>query len=238
MKLAVVIPTYNEKSNITTLFPKIFDVCNKNGINICLIVVDDNSPDGTAKAVKKLGNYDIELIERKGKLGIGTAYIAGFRRALELNADLIMSMDADWTHQPESIKILVGASDKFDVVIGSRYIPGGKSNITGYRLVMSKGANWFAGKLFGINAKDLTSGMRCYKAKVLRDCNFESIKTSGYSFLEEILFLCKRKGFSIGEVPIFADLRRGGESKLAKKEIFYFFINMLRLKMLSIIGKI
>ena len=125
MKLAVVIPTYNEKSNITTLFPKIFDVCNKNGINICLIVVDDNSPDGTAKAVKKLGNYDIELIERKGKLGIGTAYIAGFRKALELNADLIMSMDADWTHQPESIKILVGASDKFDVVIGSRYIPGG-----------------------------------------------------------------------------------------------------------------
>lgn len=232
-------PSYNEKSNILTLSPKIFSVCKDKGLDISLIVVDDNSPDGTAKIVKDLAKkYKIILIERKGKLGIGTAYIAGFKKALEMNFDLILTMDADWTHQPESIKVLVEASKKFDVVIGSRYIPGGKSNITGYRLIMSKGANWFAGKLFGINAKDLTSGMRCYKANVLRKCGFESIKTSGYSFLEEVLFLCKRKGFSIGEVPIFADLRRGGESKLAKKEIINFFINMLRLKILSVLGRI
>ncbi len=167
--------------------------------------------------------FSIVLIKRKGKFGLGTAYIAGFRRALELNFDLVLTMDSDFTHQPKSIPVLVKASEKFDVILGSRYIKGGGTNIIGYRLVMSRGANFIAGKLLGIKAKDLTTGL------VLRGVGFESIRTSGYSFLEEILFLCKRKGFSIGEVPIFADLRRGGESKLAKKEIFNFFINMIRL---------
>ena len=167
-------------------------------------------------------------------MGLVLLILLVLKGALEMNFDLIFSMDSDFSHQPRSIPVLVEASKRFDVVLGSRYISGGGSNITGYRLVLSRGANFIAGKLFGINARDLTTGFRCYRAGVLRGCGFESIKTSGYSFLEEILFLCNRKGFSIGEVPIFADLRRGGESKLAKKEIFNFFINMARLKLLSV----
>jgi len=237
MKIAIILPTYNEQMNIIQLIPEIFYVCKKSKLDLTVIVVDDNSPDGTAETVEEFKkNYSIVLIKRKAKLGLGTAYIAGFKKALEMNFDLIFSMDSDFSHQPRSIPVLVEASKRFDVVLGSRYISGGGSNITGYRLVLSRGANFIAGKLFGINARDLTTGFRCYRAGVLRGCGFESIKTSGYSFLEEILFLCNRKGFSIGEVPIFFDVRKSGQSKLGKKEIFNFFINMLRLTFISIVA--
>ena len=235
MNIALVIPTYNEQANISQFISEVFAVSKKAKLNTTIIVVDDNSPDGTAKSVGELKEkYSIVLIKREKKLGIGTAYIAGFKKALEMDFDLVFSMDADFSHQPRSIPVLVEASKRFDVVLGSRYVSGGGSNIAGYRLILSRGANFIAGKLFGINARDLTTGFRCYRAVVLRGCGFELIRTSGYSFLEEILFLCKRKGFSIGEVPIFFDIRKSGQSKLGKKEIFNFFVNLIKLKLNSI----
>jgi dolichol-phosphate mannosyltransferase len=144
-------------------------------------------------------------------------------------------MDADFSHQPRSIPDFVKAAKGFDVVLGSRYIPGGGTSLAGYRLTLSRGANLLAGELLGLKARDLTTGYRCSHARVLKALPLDSIKTSGYSFLEEILFQCKQKGFSIGETPIFFDFRRGGESKLAKKEILNFFANMLWLKLSALL---
>lgn len=237
MRIAIVLPTFNEQANVSKLIPEIFDVCKKNTIDCTVIVVDDNSPDGTAETVAELQKkYSIVLIKRKGKLGLGTAYITGFKKASDSDFDLVFSMDADFSHQPRSIPAFVRASKKFDVVLGSRYTAGGGTSLTGYRFALSKGANLIASVLLGLKARDVTTGYRCYKARVLKGIDLDSIKTSGYSFLEEILFLCQHKGFSIGETPIFFDFRRGGESKLAKKEIVKFFFNMLRLKLLSILG--
>jgi dolichol-phosphate mannosyltransferase len=239
MKIAIVLPTYNEQAVISPLINEIFSVCKKSGIDCTVIVVDDNSPDGTAQSVKELQKkFNICLIERPRKMGLGTAYITGFKKAIQLGADLIFSMDADFSHQPRSIPHFVELSKKFDVVLGSRYIEGGGTSLTGYRFILSKGANFIAATLFNLKAKDVTSGYRCYKAKVLKTIGLDSIKTSGYSFLEEILFLCKKKGFSIGETPIFFDYRRSGESKLGQKEIPKFFFNMLRLKLRAMMGKI
>lgn len=239
MKIAIVLPTYNEQANIVRLIPELFEVCKKNSINLTVIVVDDNSPDGTAQSVEELKKkYCIVLIRRAGKLGLGTAYIAGFKKALEMGFGLIFSMDADFSHQPRSIPDFVNVTKKFDVVLGSRYTEGGGTSLTGYRFALSKGANFIAATLFGLKARDVTSGYRCYKAKVLKTICLDSIKTSGYSFLEEILFLCKKKGFSIGETPIFFDYRRGGESKLGQKEIPKFFFNMMRLKLGAMLEKI
>lgn len=235
MKIAIVLPTYNEQSNVSRLIPELFDVCKKHGINCTVIVVDDNSPDGTAETVEAMKKkYNIILVKRTGKMGLGTAYITGFKKALSMGFDLVFSMDADFSHQPRSIPAFVEASKKFDVVLGSRYIEGGGTSLTGYRLALSKGASAIAASLLGLKAKDLTTGYRCYNARVLRGIDLDSIKTSGYSFLEEILFLCKKNGFSIGETPIFFDFRRGGESKLDKKEIINFFLSMVRLKIGSV----
>ncbi len=239
MKIAIVLPTYNEQEHISGIITELFEVCGKHKISLTIIVVDDNSPDGTADAVQELKKkYSIVLIKRPGKMGLGTAYITGFKKALEMGFDLVFSMDADFSHQPRSIPAFVEESKKFDVVLGSRYIEGGGTSLTGYRFVLSKGANFIAATLFGLEARDLTTGYRCYKAKVLKNIGLDSIKTSGYSFLEEILVRCNRKGYSIGETPIFFDFRRSGESKLGKKEIIKFFLNMLRLKLFSVFGKI
>jgi len=239
MKIAIVLPTYNEQAAVSSLIPEIFGVCGKNRIDCTVIVVDDNSPDGTAETVKELqGKYKIVLISRPKKMGLGTAYIAGFKKALEIGTDLVFSMDADFSHQPRSIPDFVEASRDFDVVLGSRYVSGGGTSMCGYRLVLSRGANFIASTLLGFKAKDITTGYRCYNAKVLKTIDLDSIKTSGYSFLEEILFVCnKQKGFSIGETPIFFDTRRSGESKLGRKEIIKFFLNMLRLKINSLFQK-
>ncbi len=239
MKIAIVLPTYNEQANIVRLIPELFEVCKKNSIKLTVIVVDDNSPDGTAQTVLELKKkYSVLLIKRPCKMGLGTAYIAGFKKALEMGFELVFSMDADFSHQPRSIPNFVKASRNFDVVLGSRYVKGGGTSLNGYRLALSRGANFIAATLFGLKARDVTSGYRCYHSKALKGIGLDSIKTSGYSFLEEILFLCKQKGFLIGETPIFFDFRGGGESKLGQKEIINFFLNMLRLKILSMAGKI
>jgi len=229
-RISIVIPTYNERKNIPILIKKILNL----GLNTKIIVVDDNSPDGTGEIADRLAKKyknKIFVIHRKGKLGLGTAYIAGFKYAIKQGSDLIFSMDGDLSHNPKYIPdFLKKINQSYDIVLGSRYIKGGDFSLNIKRKIISKSANLFAKWMLGMDVNDLTTGYRCYKRKVLESINLDSIKSGGYSFLEEILFFCKKKGFKMAETPIIFTLRKGGKSKLARKEIIKFFFTIFRLK--------
>lgn len=229
--ISIVIPTYNEAENIAPLINQILKLDKR----FSIIIVDDNSPDSTGKIAERLRkNFPkrVFVIHHSGKAGLGTAYVAGFKKALDLGSDLIFSMDADFSHNPKALPFFVKKINSgFDLVLGSRYVKGGGVSWTGFRLFLSKGANAFARFMLGIPIHDFTTGFRCYRRKVLESLNLTSIKSSGYSFLEEVLFLCYKKGFRIGEVPIFFKDRIEGNSKLGKKEILNFFLTVVRLKL-------
>lgn len=227
-KLLVVIPTYNEKENIAALLHKLFSL--KTDMNV--IVIDDNSPDETWKIVEELmPEYKNLYIERRsGKLGLGTAYKAGFAFGLQNNFDCIVTMDADSSHNPEAILLFLKEIHKADVVIGSRYTSGGGiRNWSLFRHILSKGANLFARITLGFTIKDCTSGYRCYKTKVLETIDLKNIRTSGYSFLVEILFAIKNAGFEIKETPIVFEDRQLGKSKISKSEVIKGACNVFRL---------
>ena len=234
MQISIVIPTYNEKENLPELIEKISNVFKNNQLNGNIIVVDDNSPDGTGHIADRLAEKDnkIQVIHRKGKLGIGTAHIAGFKHAIEVNhSDLIFSMDSDLSHDPKYLPNFIEMHENgCDVVVGSRYVErGGVVNWGLYRKAVSKGANLLASSLLGVKVHDMTTGYRCYDKKVLEKLDLDSIRSNGYSFLEEILFYCKKENFSIGETPIIFVDRAHGKSKLSKKEMVKFFLTILRL---------
>ena len=179
-------------------------------------------------------DHRVQVIHRKGKMGLGTAYIAGFKHALENDrADLVFSMDCDLSHDPTYIPDFIDMHLKgYDVIVGSRYIEGGGvENWDLYRRVMSKGANLLASTILGMQIKDMTTGYRCYASKVLKQLELDDIRSNGYSFLEEVLFLCKKKGFTIGEIPIVFVDRTLGSSKLSKNEMWKFFFTLIRLKL-------
>jgi len=229
-KISIVIPTYNERKNIPILIKKILAL----GLNTKIIIVDDSSPDGTGEIADKLAKKyknKIFVIHRKGKLGLGTAYTTGFKRAIKQGSDLIFSMDGDLSHNPKYIPdFLKKVNQGYDIVLGSRYIKGGDFSLNIKRKIISRGANLLAKWVLGMNVNDLTTGYRCYKRNVLESINLDAIKSDGYSFLEEILFFCKKKGFKMTETPIIFTLRKEGKSKLARKEIIKFFFTIFRLK--------
>lgn len=239
MKPIIVIPTYNESENIEKLIKKIFEQ-KIEGLEI--LVVDDNSPDGTAQIVKNLqsrqfggqaiiNNQQIHLLERQGKLGLGSAYIAGFKKALELGADYIFEMDADFSHDPEDVPRLLEACQSADLAIGSRKIKGGKVIGWGWtRKFMSNGAMWFSRLVLQLKPRDVTAGFRCFRRRVLESINIDTIKSNGYAFQEELLYRTQKAGFTITEVPVIFIDRQEGKSKLSKKDIIEFFIIILKLK--------
>ena len=216
MKTLVISPTYNEKKNIEEL---IFRIVQFN-IGIDILIIDDNSPDGTSDIVKILmrKNDNVYLIERENKMGLGTAYCTGFIWAIENNYDLIIQMDADLSHDPKDIAYLIKESNNVDLVIGSRYIDG--VNVINWpmqRLILSYFANLYARKLIGLNVKDLTGGFKCFKANVLKSIDLKNIKSEGYSFQIEMNFLVWMKGFKIKEIPIVFTDRTVGESKMSRE---------------------
>ena len=230
MKIFIIIPTYNEKENIERLSKEIFSL-HINDLKI--VIVDDNSPDGTGKKMKELENlYPIAVIQRPKKMGLGSAYIKGFKYALENGADLIMEMDADFSHSPDEIFNFIKAIEEgYDVVVGSRRIKGGKIigwNI--FRKFSSWGAMTASRLILNLKTYDVTSGFRCYRRKVLENINLDDIKSNGYAFQEEMFFLCEKKGFKIKEIPIIFLDRQRGKSKLSGKEIIEFFITIFRLR--------
>ncbi len=237
MKTSIIIPTYNEAENIKELINKLTDVFNKNNIPANIVVVDDNSPDGTSEIVKEImkSNDIVRLIQREGKLGLGTAHIKGMKYVLEnLNPDLIMTMDADFSHNPDYIPdFLEKIKDGYDVIVGSRYVfGGGTKNWEIYRKVISRGANTLAKLILRLKTKENTSGYRCYTKKVLQTIDLDAIKSDGYSFLMEMAYLCK--DFKVGEVPIIFIDREYGTSKISKKEIFKALKTLIRLRLKSV----
>lgn len=232
MKTIVIIPTYNEKDNITMLLDRIFALQIQ---NLQVLVVDDNSPDGTGTLVQeKINTYPdkLFLLNRQGKLGLGSAYIAGFKWALDKGADLICEMDADGSHDPADLPRLIEAVTRgADVVIGSRKIKGGQTIGWGlHRHVASWGAMTVSRIILGIKTKDLTAGFRCYRKKVLIELDLSSITTNGYAFQEEMIWRCEQQGYQITEVPVIFKDRTHGQSKLSYKEIIEFFITLYKLK--------
>lgn len=230
LQSVVIVPTYNEADNINDLVNQLLALPDHIGV----IVVDDNSPDGTGALADQLAlDYPgrVHVVHRPGKLGLGTAYIAGFRLALEeLQAERIMTMDADFSHNPRYIPAMLALSSEKDVVIGSRYVPGGGAkNCTWKRVWLSKGANFFARAALGLQARDATAGFRLYHRYVLESIPLDSIFSSGYSFLVEMLFMCQRRGWQIGEVPIIFEDRRKGQTKISRQEVFRAQYTVLRL---------
>ncbi len=238
LTIAVVVPTYNELDNISDLTHALLGL----PCNLTVIIVDDNSPDGTGKAADELAarNARVRVIHRAGKLGLGTAYIAGIREALALGATRVMTMDADFSHHPRYIPDMVRLSDQglHDVVIGSRYVRGGGTrNWHWQRVLLSWGANRVAKLGLGLQPNDCTAGFRLYQRAVLESIELDRIFSNGYSFLLEMLFKVQRKGWTVGEVPIlFADRRRGS-SKISKTEIVKAMYTVLRLRWQGLTGR-
>jgi dolichol-phosphate mannosyltransferase len=229
MKTVVIIPTYNELENLADLVDQIL------GLDVAahIIVVDDNSPDGTGELADKLASYNgrVRVIHRPGKLGLGTAYVAGFKRALAEGADRVVTMDADFSHRPSYIPALVALSLDYDLTIGSRYVDGGGTaqDWGAQRRVLSRGANLFARALLGLQARDCTAGFRCYRREVLQSIQLDLIFSNGYSFLIEMLYKCQQIGYSVGEVPIIFENRHRGTSKISRSEIYKAMYTVLRL---------
>jgi dolichol-phosphate mannosyltransferase len=214
----IIIPTYNEKENIARMVERIFSL----GANYHLLVIDDASPDGTADIVKaSLSRYPGELFleQRSGKLGLGTAYIHGFKWALERGYGYIFEMDADFSHQPEDLEKLYTTctSGGADVAIGSRYVRGGKTeNWPWDRNILSYGASLYVRFLTWMPVMDSTAGFVCYKREVLESINFDRIQFVGYAFQIEMKFTAWKLGFKVVEVPITFTDRQHGESKMSK----------------------
>lgn len=226
----VVIPTYNEAENIPPLLDQLIALQR----DLRIIIVDDNSPDGTGRIVDEYAQrYPgvVIPIHRAGKLGLGTAHIAGFEHAFRLGAQWILSMDADFSHHPRYIPSMIDkAATGYDLVIGSRYVKdGGTSRFPLWRKLLSSSANFTAHLLVGLSAHDTTAAFRLYRREVLESVEFEKIFSSGYSFLIEMLYIIQSKGWKIGEVPIVYEDRQAGQTKISRNEVYRALYTVFRL---------
>ena len=216
----VVIPTYNESANIRPLVEEIL----AQSPEIHVMVVDDASPDGTGDIADELCRQHegrVHCIHRAGKLGLGTAHIAGFAFGTEKGYRHVVTMDGDRSHSPQYLPAVLSAAEEFDVVIGSRYAPGGGLlNWPMHRRLLSLWANLFTRALLRLPVADCTSGYRCYSREVLETVEPEKVRGSGYSFLEQMVWKVHAAGFSVGEVPIVFKDRDAGASKIDKSEVF------------------
>ena len=228
----IVIPTYNEKENLRSLIQEIF----KLGIgNLKIIVADDNSPDGTGALAEKLKErYPIEVIHRVRKVGLGIAYREAFQKILSDNQsriDFIIQMDADLSHHPVAMPKMFEAADQADIVIGSRYVSGGRiENWNVFRRLLSRFANIYARTVLGLPYRDLTSGFRLYRRSVIDKIMSENLSSVGYAFQIETLYLAHQNGFRILEIPITFTERKLGRSKMDWRIIFESFIKVVQLR--------
>ncbi|NUP99806.1 MAG: polyprenol monophosphomannose synthase [Armatimonadetes bacterium] len=220
MSAYIVIPTYNERDNVEVLVPEILAL----EPPFHVVIVDDNSPDGTADRVAELqGRYErLHLVRRAGKLGFASAEIAGMKYALEQAPEFVLHMDADYSHHPSYLPQMIARAEETgaDVVVGSRYVRGGGTRNWGLaRVVLSRGANAVARTLLGLRVDDCTSGFRCYRRAVLESFDFGQITVDGYSYLVEMIFLCQQRGYRFAQVPIIFEDRTRGKSKISKRII-------------------
>jgi dolichol-phosphate mannosyltransferase len=237
MKCLIIIPTYNERTNIEPLIKRILEIRE----DIDILVIDDNSPDGTGKIVEEISksNSRVKLFERECKRGLGSAYLMGFKYALQSNYDAVFEMDADFSHDPAMIPVFIDKMNKADLVIGSRYLKGiSVVNWPLRRLALSLFANFYIRLILNLPIKDCTSGFKCFRKEVLKSINLDKIKSDGYSFQIEMNYYAFKKGFKIEEIPIIFVDRHSGFSKMSKKIILEALLLPWRLRFLSWMTKI
>lgn len=227
-RLLVTLCTYRERENLEQLIPEIF----QHLPDAEILIVDDNSPDGTGEYIRELQQTDsrLHLLERSGKLGLGTATVAAFEWGIDQEYDFLLNLDADFSHPPRFLPALVEAMSETDVAIGSRYITGGA--IEGWdwkRHFMSRGINMYARCLLMLKTKDNSGSFRCYRVSKLAEIDFQKVVSRGYAFQEEILYRCKRVGCRFKEVPITFEERRFGSSKINSTEAVTALANLFRL---------
>ncbi len=227
MKTLIIIPTYNEAGNLCPLLKEIFVRAPESDI----LIVDDNSTDGTGELANQIHteNPQVNVIHRPGKLGLGTAYLAGFKYAIAHNYDAAFEMDADFSHDPRYLPDFLKAIEHADLVIGSRYVPGGGTpDWSPVRRLISSGGYILARFLLGIPVHDCTAGFRCYRCEVLRSIDLDTIQSRGYGFQVELVYRVMKQGFKIVETPIIFVDRRVGKSKMSHKIVIEAFTYVLR----------
>ena len=233
-KNLVIIPTYNEIENIEKMVRTVFDLPR----NFELLIVDDGSPDGTAAKVKELQNQysgKLHIEERKGKLGLGTAYIHGFKWALARDYDFVFEMDCDFSHNPKDlVRLLQACENGADVAVGSRYISGGKvDNWPLGRILMSYFASVYVRIVLWLPVKDTTAGFKCYRKKVLQTIDLDAVRFMGYAFQLEMKYRAYKKGFKIVEVPIMFTDRVLGVSKMSTKIFKEAFVGVVQMRFMK-----
>jgi dolichol-phosphate mannosyltransferase len=210
----LILPTYNEAENIEPIVRAAREQL-RPGDRI--LVVDDNSPDGTGRIADRLAQEleGVDVLHRPGKQGLGRAYLAGFRHALDGGADLVLEMDSDFSHDPSDLPRLIAAADHADLVLGSRYVPGGSVTDWGLlRRLVSRGGSWYARVVLGVNVRDLTGGFKCFRRSMLEALDLESVHADGYGFQIELTYRAIKAGFKVDEIPIVFRDRRVGQSKM------------------------
>lgn len=229
MSYLVVIPTYNERENIQHLVPRILD----QGEAFHILIVDDNSPDGTGALAEELARQEprVHVLHRPGKLGLGTAYVAGFRWGLDFGAELIFEMDADFSHDPAMLPVFVEEIRDCDLVLGSRYVPGGGvRNWPLSRRLMSQGGSLYARTILGVPIRDLTGGFKCFRRHVLEALPLDQVQTTGYAFQIEMTYRALLAGFRVKEIPIIFVDRVQGASKMSRRVFLEAVIAVWRLR--------
>jgi dolichol-phosphate mannosyltransferase len=233
----VVIPTYNEAENIPRIVPRVLE----QGEGVEVLVVDDGSPDGTGRLVREMMKTEprIHLIERAGKLGLGTAYVAGFKYAIASGVDFVFEMDADFSHNPREIPRFLEQIADHDLVIGSRYANGVRVlNWPIQRLLLSYCANVYTRLITGLPLTDATGGFKCFRRRVLEAIDLDRIKSNGYAFQIEMSYKAWKKGFRLTETPIVFLDRRVGSSKMSRSIIYEAVFMLWSLRLRSILGRL
>lgn len=230
MKTLIIIPTYNECENLRPLLDEIFSYAPQTDI----LIVDDNSPDGTGKLADEIHGEDprVLVLHRAGKLGLGTAYVAGFEYSIQQQYDAAFEMDADFSHDPKYLPDFLKAIEQADLVIGSRYVPGGSTpNWSFGRRCISGFGNIFARFFLRIPVKDCTAGFRCYRREVLESIDVDTLQSQGYAFQVELAYRVMKQGFTIAEIPITFMDRRVGTSKMSRKIVIEAFTFVMRARL-------
>ena len=220
VRLVLCLPTYNEIQNLEPMVRALGEVFEREALDGSVLVIDDASPDGTGELADRLAAElpPVEVLHRQAKEGLGPAYIAGFRRALAQGAELVMEMDCDFSHSPDDVPRLVQAAKEAELVIGSRYVPGGRVENWGLgRRLVSRAGSVYARLVLGIDVRDLTGGFKCFRRVVLETLDLDSVSSMGYTFQVETTYRTLRGGFRVTEVPIAFSDREVGGSKMTKR---------------------
>lgn len=237
-RVLVVVPTYNERENLPRVVPLILG----QGEAFHVLVVDDNSPDGTGRIADELaaGSERVEVLHRSGKMGLGAAYVAGFRQGLEAGFDVLVEMDADLSHPADMLTGLVGALDQADVAVGSRYV-GGRIAVVNWpmrRLLISLFGSWYARFITRLPVRDATGGFNAFRRQVIETIGLDRMESNGYSFQIELKFRAWRAGFTLCEVPIVFTERDSGESKMSRRIIAEAVWRVWKLRFLDLSGRL